>query len=152
MKSINDYLINESRKFYGSPIEYAKQYVYDRACETEPEFDYKQTMDALNDVEWADLMDYKGMTNSQAHKMMDTIQKITADEAAFQKLIISFQKRSERERKKQEKENQANAKKKQIVEEFLKDLIDNKICISLDHTKHSISIADDGTIILEKLI
>jgi hypothetical protein len=150
MKSINSYVINEARRFSESPIEYAKQLVYDRACETKPEFDYKQTMDALDEIEWADLMDDENMTNSQGRKMMDTVQKITADEAAFKKLIASFQKRSERERKKQEKENQVNAKKKQIAEEFFKDLIDNKIHIVIDNTMHHITIGDDGSIFLIK--
>ena len=107
-------------------------------------------MDALNEIEWADLMDDENMTNSQGRKIMDTIQKITVDEAAFKKLISSFERRNEREHKKQEKENQANAKKKQIAEEFLKDLIDNKIHIVINNTMHYITIGNDGSIFLTK--
>ena len=150
MKSINSYLINETRRFSESPTEYAKQLVYDRACDVIPQYDYKKTMDALDEIEWADLMDYENMTNSQGRKMMDTVQKITADETTFKKLISSFERRNERERKRQEKENQEKAQRKKFSEEFIKPLIDNKIYIVINNTQYAISIGNDGNIFLSK--
>ena len=135
--------LNES-----SPVSLAKQYVYNKAKQCD--FDFDEMEEYLDSDALADFMDEYRLSTTDAHKFMDTMKKIAADENSFNIFINKMKKKDEKEEKirlQQEKEEQIKTSLKiNAANDIIKPLIENNISIVIDGKKKNIKVNEQGNI------
>ena len=147
MKNLNEYLNPVNEAYSGSIKDTAINYIYKKSKTYDG--DYEKVKNDVIDNFIDDVADKYRMTDSQAHKLQDQLQKILASEELFKKTIA---KEEEKEKTAKDAIEAKKLKKAEAVKEFVKELIDNDIKIKFDDYKldrtYKVSINDEGDIVL----
>lgn len=114
-------------------------------------FDYDNTLKDLQDKDWYNDYMTRGMSNAAFSKFMDSIAKLTADKASFDKLIKAEQNRIERTEATIKASNSAKTK---AIEDAFGEMIKTGVKIRIEDYSgrgptYKLSIDDDGTLVFK---